>query len=71
MAVLASVASYRKAVVAWVGTAVILLASASAEFSSFLSPSVASWVGTVVAALTAVSVYLVKNADVIDNAGAV
>lgn len=66
---LSSVPAYRKAIVAWVGAAVILLTSASVEFSSLIPEDAAKWVNVLVAALTAVSVFLVKNARVIDDAG--
>lgn len=66
---LASVAEYRKTVVAAIGTAVTLATSASAEFSSFLPEGAAKWIASGVAVLTAVSVFLVKNAEVIDDAG--
>jgi hypothetical protein len=66
---LSSVSAYRKAAVAGIGTVVTLATSASAEFSSFLPEGAAKWVATVVAGLTAVSVFLVKNAEVIDDAG--
>lgn len=65
----ADVASARKAVVAGIGAGLVLVTSAVAEFSDFIPADGARWINVGVAAVTAVSVYLVKNATVIDNLG--
>lgn len=65
----ADVAAARKAVVAGIGAALVLVTSAVSEFSSLIPANDVRWVNVGVAAVTAVSVYLVKNATVIDNIG--
>lgn len=62
-----NLAPVRKAVVAWIGAALILVTSALTVFAEFIPPDVASWLMTGVSILTAVSVYLVRNAAVIDS----
>lgn len=64
-----SIAQARKAVVAAAGATVTLATSALTEFSSFIPDTAAHWTTVGVAFVTAVSVYLVKNAEVIDNVG--
>ena len=56
----------RKTVVAVIGVVVIIANSFLAEFANYLSEDVASWVTAGVGLVTAVSVFLVKNAPVID-----
>lgn len=64
-----SVARVRKAVVAGIGVGVMLANSALAEFAHYIPEDASKWVNVAVGFVTAVSVYLVKNADVIDNVG--
>ena len=61
------IATARKAVVAWIGVAVMLANSALAEFAAYIPEDASKWANVGVGAVTAVSVYLVKNADIIDN----
>ena len=62
-----SIPQVRKAVVAWVGAALILLNSALEVFADYLSADASHWVSVVIGAGTAVSVFLVRNAPVIDS----
>ena len=62
-----SVAQTRKAVVAAIGSGVILANSALAEFANYLPTGTSNWVNVGVGVATAVSVFLVKNAPIIDS----
>lgn len=62
-----SVAQTRKAIVAWCGVAVMLANSALAEFASYVPEGTSKWVNVGVGVVTAVSVFLVKNGEVIDD----
>lgn len=62
-----SVAEYRKAVVAAVGSVVVLLNSGLHTFAAFVPASASTVVSTVVVFVTAVGVYLTENAETIDK----
>lgn len=62
-----SIAQTRKAIVAWTGVAVMLANSGLAEFASYLPEGTSKWVNVGIGAVTAVSVFLVKNGEVIDD----
>ena len=62
-----SIPQVRKAVVAWVGAALILLNSALEVFADYLPANASHWVSVVIGVVTAVSVFLVRNAQVIDS----
>ena len=65
-----SVQQVRKSIVAWIGAALILVNSALTVFAEYISPDVALWINGAIGVVTAVSVYLVTNAAVIDSLGA-
>lgn len=62
-----SIAQIRKTVVAVIGTIVILANSALTEFANYLPNGASVAVTAVVGFITAVSVFLTKNAPLIDN----
>lgn len=62
-----TVASVRKAIVASVGALLILLTSALEVFDEWIGEDAEGWVTFVIALLTAVSVYLVRNAATLDQ----
>lgn len=58
----------RKTLVAGIGTGILLANSAVAEFTTYLTTQVSVTVTAVVGFATAVSVFLTKNAPIIDGA---
>lgn len=61
-----SVAQSRKFLVALAGALVLLLTSVSEEFTAYLDPQVSHWIVVGVGFLTALGVFLTKNAAIID-----
>lgn len=57
----------RKAIIAVIGAVVIIANSVLAEFAEYIPQEAAAWVTSAVAFVTAVSVFLVKNATIIDG----
>jgi hypothetical protein len=64
-----SVSQVRKAIVAWIGAALILVNSALTVFADYISADAALWINGAIGVVTAVSVYLVTNAGLIDSLG--
>jgi len=60
------VSEVRKFVVAAIGAAVLLANSALSTFTDYLSPQWSALITTTVGFVTAVSVFLVRNAPIID-----
>jgi hypothetical protein len=64
-----SISEYRKAVVAGIGTGLVLVNSALTEFANWIPAEASVVVTGVLGFATAVSVYLTKNAETIDGLG--
>lgn len=62
-----SIPEIRKAIVAFIGVAVLLVNQVLVTFADQISPGVGATIAGVVGFVTLVSVYLVRNGEVIDD----
>lgn len=62
-----SIPEIRKAIVAFIGVAVLLVNQVLVTFADQISPGVGAAIAGVVGFVTLVSVYLVRNGEVIDD----
>jgi hypothetical protein len=62
-----SIPEIRKSIVAFIGLAVLLVNQVLVTFADYISTDVGAVISGVVAFVTLVSVYLVRNGEVIDD----
>ncbi|AEV52248.1 hypothetical protein [Nocardia phage NBR1] len=64
-----TVPQVRKAIVAWTGFGAIIANEALTEFAEYIPEDASRWVTAGIGFVTAVGVFLTRNAAVIDDAG--